>query len=445
MSKSKYRGFTLIEILIVIAIIGILATIIIVFLNSARVSAKNSERTTDVRTIKTGLEMYANDHGGNYPSTMTGGGGGGGTRQTYGLNPCASTGIVGRTDWIPGIVSGGYISKLPSDPDGLAINTTDTTAGCNNTYMYTSDGKNYTLSNNIVTVSSDPTSGGGTSLPLFVPYITFDRNGGTGDTSTQTLDTGQTANLNPNTYSRTGYTFSGWSTSSSGLVSYADGASYTMTGSSNVTLYAVWIRSGITFVYNGSSVTYGTVQNPVTGKVWLDRNLGATRVALSATDSAAYGDVFQWGRAADGHQIRVPLSGATDVTSDSWVPGHSKFILASMYSYGNWGPEPSGVLWQGVSGPNNPCPTGFRLPTEAELTSEISSWDSQDSAGAFGSVLKLTLAGQRLYEGGSLFSEGSWGEYWTLRTVPQRGGSVTGLKKHRLENLRPSGCCSGMG
>jgi len=38
-------------------------------------------------------------------------------------------------------------------------------------------------------------------------------------------------------------------------------------------------------------------------KIWLDRNLGATQVATSATDWLAYGSLFQWGRAADGHQL----------------------------------------------------------------------------------------------------------------------------------------------
>ena len=35
------------------------------------------------------------------------------------------------------------------------------------------------------------------------------------------------------------------------------------------------------------------------GKVWMDQNLGASRVATSSTDTSAYGDLYQWGRAAD--------------------------------------------------------------------------------------------------------------------------------------------------
>ena len=38
------------------------------------------------------------------------------------------------------------------------------------------------------------------------------------------------------------------------------------------------VLGDVTFNYSGSPVTYGTVYNPTTGRVWLDRNLGATQV-----------------------------------------------------------------------------------------------------------------------------------------------------------------------
>ena len=42
------------------------------------------------------------------------------------------------------------------------------------------------------------------------------------------------------------------------------------------------------------------VTNSTTGAIWMDRNLGASQVATSSTDAASYGDLYQWGRAADG-------------------------------------------------------------------------------------------------------------------------------------------------
>ncbi len=67
--KRGDEGFTLIEMMIVIAIIGILATIVIrsfAFLASAR----DSKRISDIRTIQNYLELYYNAEG-QYPSTAT--------------------------------------------------------------------------------------------------------------------------------------------------------------------------------------------------------------------------------------------------------------------------------------------------------------------------------------------------------------------------------------
>lgn len=41
--------------------------------------------------------------------------------------------------------------------------------------------------------------------------------------------------------------------------------------------------------------SYGTVTSPYTGKVWMDRNLGATQAATGVNDVASYGDLYQWG------------------------------------------------------------------------------------------------------------------------------------------------------
>ncbi|MBI4120581.1 MAG: type II secretion system protein [Parcubacteria group bacterium] len=53
----KNKGFTLVELLVVITIIGILATVVLVSLNSARVRARDIKRVADVRQIALALEF----------------------------------------------------------------------------------------------------------------------------------------------------------------------------------------------------------------------------------------------------------------------------------------------------------------------------------------------------------------------------------------------------
>ncbi len=152
------------------------------------------------------------------------------------------------------------------------------------------------------------------------------------------------------------------------------------------------------------------VLNPTTGKTWMDRNLGASRAATSRTDAEAYGDLYQWGRAADGHQVRS--SGTTTTLSNSDTPGHGNFILNPNSPY-DWRSPQNTDLWQGVNGSNNPCPAGYRLPTEVEWNAERLSWSSKNAAGDFDSPLKLPLAGGRSYHNGSFFDVGSHGYYWS--------------------------------
>lgn len=60
--KEGQKGFTLVELMIVVAIIGILAAIAIPQFASFRVKAFNSAASSDVKNIKTSLESYYSDH-----------------------------------------------------------------------------------------------------------------------------------------------------------------------------------------------------------------------------------------------------------------------------------------------------------------------------------------------------------------------------------------------
>jgi uncharacterized protein (TIGR02145 family) len=155
-------------------------------------------------------------------------------------------------------------------------------------------------------------------------------------------------------------------------------------------------------------LTYGTVVG-ADGKCWLDRNLGATRVATSSTDTLAYGHLYQWGRGVDNHQITT--SGTTATNSSTDTPGHASFITETVLPY-DWRVPQNDNLWQGVSGINNPCPTGFRLPTQPEWTVLVTAAGITNSATAYSSSLKLPLAGYRANTA-ALTNRGIDGGYWS--------------------------------
>jgi hypothetical protein len=152
-----------------------------------------------------------------------------------------------------------------------------------------------------------------------------------------------------------------------------------------------------------------------TGEIWMDRNLGASRVADSSTDSLAYGNFFQWGRFADGHQCResdtISVLASTAASSPDSV-WYGKFIVGLSSPF-DWLSTPNDSLWQGVNGVNNPCPNGYRLPNEAEWNAERESWGSNDLDGAFGSPLRLPVSGSRDVSSGAPFGVGSRGDYWS--------------------------------
>ncbi|MBS4878894.1 MAG: leucine-rich repeat protein [Firmicutes bacterium] len=103
---------------------------------------------------------------------------------------------------------------------------------------------------NFGTAVTDPTAGQ-TYYAKWVSKITFDANGGEGSMTTQEITEGDTTTtLTENSFTKTGYTFSGWNTAVDGSgTSYTDQA--TGAGANgNITLYAQWTKK------IGESTTY---------------------------------------------------------------------------------------------------------------------------------------------------------------------------------------------
>jgi len=68
--KKAQAGFTIIELLIVIAIIAILAGLVLNNFQGAQAKARDTQRVTDVNNVHTKLEEYYNDNNG-YPNAFT--------------------------------------------------------------------------------------------------------------------------------------------------------------------------------------------------------------------------------------------------------------------------------------------------------------------------------------------------------------------------------------
>lgn len=171
------------------------------------------------------------------------------------------------------------------------------------------------------------------------------------------------------------------------------------------------------------------VKNPKTGRVWMDRNLGASRAATSSTDEAAYGDLYQWGRKKDGHQLRRSCSVTGPVTAGS--EGY-KFVGNPLNNGYNWLITRDDKRWNLgdvntiIKSANDPCPDGYRVPSRKELDNERQSWKSNDAAGAFASPLKWPLAGYRSRGGGSEphISLGTRSIYWSNENTSTSGATL---------------------
>jgi prepilin-type N-terminal cleavage/methylation domain-containing protein len=114
------QGFTIVELLIVIVVIGILAAITIVAYNGVTARASYSKEQQDMTSLNKLIQMYYTVNGG-YPNT-----GGSGSWQGW-----------SRVAAVPGLVPA-FTSTEP-------VLTTPATDTVSDSYLYTSDGTNYKL------------------------------------------------------------------------------------------------------------------------------------------------------------------------------------------------------------------------------------------------------------------------------------------------------------
>ena len=159
------------------------------------------------------------------------------------------------------------------------------------------------------------------------------------------------------------------------------------------------------------------------GKTWGDKNVGACRPCETQTDELCYGDLFQWGRGADGHEKRANTD--TQDLNPTTFPylGSSTHEITHKGDFDWMNIEPSleeksafiserTASWARTT--DNPiCPDGWYVPSKIELQALMDSEGITNGATAFASSLKLGLAGARSAKSSMVESAGIVGYIWS--------------------------------
>ena len=201
-----------------------------------------------------------------------------------------------------------------------------------------------------------------TALPNHT--VTFNANGGTGTMSTQTANVPTALTLN--TFTRTGYSFSGWNTAANGSgTAYADGATYSF--AADITLYAQWTA------LPNHTVTF----NATAARGTMSAQIANVPTALTLNTFTRTGYSFSgWNTAANG-------------SGTAYADGATYSFAADITLYAQWTALPNHtVTFNGNGGTGTMSPQTANVPTALTLNTftrtgySFSGWNTAATARA---------------------------------------------------------------
>ena len=233
--------------------------------------------------------------------------------------------------------------------------------------------------------------------------VSYNANGGSGTTMTSSSHTyGVAKNLTKNTYTKTGYTFAGWATTSSGNKAYNDEQSVsnlTSTNGGSVPLYAKWKVNTYTVSFNANGGSGGQTAN-------VTATYGAAMPTISTTKPTRSGYTFEgWYDAA---------SGGTQYYTEACASARNYNKTSATTLYAHWKAATYTIVFNANNGvgtmSNKVCTVG------ANCTLPGNSFDKDDATFVMWSTNKGTKV--------------------ILNTITEFSGSCSGCGQNETRNVK---------